>query len=64
MAGAFSALFQPQRRGGTDMNCRFTPIDARIQSARTRHSVLGMWLGNGVRLALAQSPGEGSRDSS
>ena len=46
------------------MNCRFTPIDARIQSARTRHSVHGMWLGNGVRLALAQSPGEGSRDSS
>jgi len=53
-------VFQPQRRGGTDMNCRFAPIDARICSVM--RSLVST--GTQTRVALQHCPGEGSGGSS
>jgi hypothetical protein len=55
------APFQPQRRGGTDMNnCRFATIDAR--GCRVMHPLVS--IGLQTRVALQHSPGEGSGGSS
>jgi hypothetical protein len=56
-----------QRRGGTDMNCRFTPIDARNSSLmRALVTVdgfarLSLW--GDMNMAPHHCPGEGSRES-
>jgi hypothetical protein len=47
---------KPQRRGGTDMNCRFAPIDARTSSVM--RSLVNIQTLTGM--ALQHSPGEGS----
>lgn len=58
--GAASPLFNRNAEGGTDMNCRFATIDARISSV-TRSLVNVRTL---TRMALQHCPGEGSGGSS